>query len=96
MDLEAVAKRLGLAVKVRRVVVELSQKELAESARELGGPPLTQAAVSAIESGDRMMRVDELIAIAQALSNDPRDLLAVAIEPSSIKELVITTQEEEE
>lgn len=61
-------------VKRARVAAELTQKELSDRLSEMGRP-VPVASIGKIESGDRRVEVDDLVAIALALRVSPLSLL---------------------
>ena len=61
MDTEAIRKQIGHRIKVRRVELDLKQGELGE---KIG---LRQTEVSALESGRRVLRIEQAVVIASVL-----------------------------
>lgn len=68
-------KVVGQAVKLRREQVGLTQVDLAASLAE-HGMSVDSTAIVRIESGERALRIDQLLALAAALDTTPAHLLA--------------------
>lgn len=61
MDTDEIRKQIGRRMKIRRVELDMNQDDLG---KKLG---LRQAEVSGIESGRRILRIEQAVRIADAL-----------------------------
>ena len=64
-----VRKAFGLKVRMRRNKIELTQEELAEKAE------LHPTYVGSVEGGERNIALENIIALAKALSCSPKDFM---------------------
>lgn len=62
-------KAFGLKVRMKRYELELTQEELAERA------DLHHTYISSVERGERNIALENIIALAKALSCSPRELM---------------------
>lgn len=73
-DIGDIGKRLGERVRIVRKERELTQEQLSATLATLGRPMPT-ASIGRLESGDRRIDVDDLMALAYALNVSPISLL---------------------
>jgi transcriptional regulator with XRE-family HTH domain len=71
----AASEVVGRQVEAARKGLRISQTELARKLKDLG-VPMRQVTIARLESGDRRISVDEVFAIATALSVNPLFLLS--------------------
>lgn len=69
-----VSERVAAAIRRQRQQIGLSSYKLADRLKE-DGWPIHQTGVARIETGERRVDVDDLVAIASALGCKPADLL---------------------
>jgi transcriptional regulator with XRE-family HTH domain len=75
----AMSERVGRNVRRFRAEQGMTQERLAELLTD-GGMPLSDAAVSRLESGQRAITVDHLMALAEVLDRSPLELMEPAME----------------